>query len=153
MLFYYILIFISIIILIFAFINIYKSSKIEKNIENYVYITTTKAGYFIGSVLFALALLVIVAFQAMPYNFDIRIFSIELFFGSVFLLSLSHLIYYMSAKKKLKDVKEFFKSFEADINNKCHMLMLKHILSKEKDIGKIKDIFKRNKHLCEEKKD
>jgi len=27
--------------------------------------------------------------------------------------------------------------------------MLKHIFSKEKDIEKIKDIFKKNKHLCE----
>lgn len=153
MLFYYILIFISILILIFSFINIYKSTKIEKNINNYIYVATTSKAYFLGAVIFSLALLVIVAIQAMPYNFDIRIFSIELFFGSIFLLSLSHFIYHLSAKKALNDAKEFFKKFGADINNKCHMLMLKHILSKETNIEKIKEIFKNNKHLCEEKKD
>ena len=148
MLFYYILIFLSVVILIFAFLNIYKSSKIEKNIHNYVYITTTSKSYFIGSVIFSLGLLIIVAIQAMPYNFDVRIFSIELFFGSIFLLSLSQLIYYLSSKKKLNDIEEFFKEFEADINNKCHMLMIKHILSKENDLEKVKKIFKQNKHLC-----
>ena len=152
MLFYYTLIFISLIILIIAFFNVYKASKIEKNIHNYVYIATTSKAYFVGAVIFSLSLLVIVAIQAMPYNFDLRIFSIELFFGSVFILSFSQLIYYLTAQKKLSDVKEFFKKFEADIHNKCHMLMIKHILSKEKDIEKIKEIFKTNRHLCEEKK-
>ncbi len=151
MLFYYILIGISIVILVFAFLNIYNARKIEKNIQNYVYIATTSSYYFIGAVLFSLAMLVIVAFQAMPYNFDIRIFSIELFFGSIFLLSLSHFIYHITAKKVLNDAKDFFKKFGADINNKCHMLMLKHILSKETNLEKIKEIFKNNKHLCEEK--
>ncbi len=151
MLIYYGLILISIVIIAFAFANIINSKKIEKNIHNYIYIATTSKGYFVGAVIFSLAMLIIVAFQAMPYNFDIRVFSIELFFGSIFLLSLSHLIYYLSAKKKLSDYKEFFKEFEADINNKCHLLMIKHILSQESDIEKIKDIFKRNKHLCEKK--
>ena len=145
---YYILIGISLIILGFAFFNIYKSKKIEENIHNYIYIATTSKSYFFGSVIFSLALLIIVAIQAMPYNFDIRIFSIELFFGSIFLLSLSHLLYYLSMKKKLKDYKYFFKKFGADINNKCHMLMLKHIISKETDLEKIIKIFKNNKHLC-----
>ncbi len=153
MLFYYGLIFISIIILFFAFLNIYKSSKIEKNIDNYVYLATTSKSYFIGAVIFSLAMLIIVAFQAMPYAFDFRIFSIELFFGSVFLLALSQLIYFLNTKKKLNDIEEFFKKFEADFKNKCHMLMIKHILSKEKDLEKIKEVFKRNKHLCEGKKD
>ena len=151
MLIYYGLILISIIIIIFAFVNIVNSKKIEKNIHNYIYVATTSRGYFVGAVIFSLAMLIIVAFQAMPYNFDIRVFSIELFFGSIFLLALSHLIYYSSAKKKLNDYKEFFKYFEADINNKCHLLMIKHILSKETNFEKVKDIFKRNKHLCEKK--
>jgi len=149
MILYYGLIILSIIILIFSFLNFYNAKNIEKNPQNYIYIAATKKGYFIGAVIFSLALLVIVAFQAMPYNLDIRILSIELFFGSVFLLSLSHLVYYLSAKKRLSDIKEFFKKFEADIENNCHILMLKHIFSKEKDIEKVKDIFKRNKHLCE----
>ena len=148
MLFYYILIFISIVIVITAFLNIYKSTKIEKNINNYIYVATTSKAYFLGAVIFSLALLVIVAIQAMPYNFDIRIFSIELFFSSIFLLALSHLIYFLSAKKKLNDIEEFFKEFEADIKNKCHMLMIKHILSKETNLEKVKKIFKENKHLC-----
>ena len=145
---YYILIGISLIILSFSFFNIYKATKIEKTIENYIYIATTSKGYFIGSIIFSLALFIVVSLQAMPYNFDIRILSIELFFLSIFMLSLSHLIYYLTAKRKLKDYKEFFKEFEADVNNKCHMLMIKHILSKEKDLKKIKNIFKNNKHLC-----
>jgi len=99
MILYYGLIALSIIILIFSFLNFHNAKNIEKNLENYIYIATTKKGYFIGAVIFSLALLVIVAFQTMPYNFDIRILSIELFFGSVFLLSLSHLVYYLSAKK------------------------------------------------------
>ena len=152
MLFYYGLIIVSIIIIIFAFINLKNTKKIEKNIQNYIYVATTSKGYFIGAVLFSLAMLIIVAIQAMPYNFDLRIFSIELFFGSVFLLSLSHLIYYLSAKKKLSDVDDFFKDFGADIKNKCHLLMIKHILSKKSDLNEIKEIFKINKHLCENKK-
>ena len=151
MLFYYGLILVSIIILIIAFFNIYKSTKIEKNIHNYIYLATTSKSYFVGAVIFSLALFIIVAFQAMPYTFDFRILSIELFFGSIFLLAISQLIYHLNAQKKLSDIEEYFKEFEADIKNKCHMLMIKHILSKEKDLEKIKDIFKRNKHLCEEK--
>ena len=147
---YYALIFISIIILIIAFLNLYKSTKIKKNIHNYVYVATTSKSYFIGAVIFSLALLIIVAIQSMPYNFDMRIFSIELFFSSLFLLALSQLIYFLNAKKKLNDIEEFFKEFEANIKNKCHMLMLKHILSKETNIEKVKKIFKQNKHLCDQ---
>jgi len=125
------------------------SRKIEKNIDNYIYIATTKAGYFIGAVLFSLALLVIMAFQAMPYEFNFKIFSILLFFFSLFLLSLSHLIYYIASKKKLSDFKEYFKKFDIDLKNNCHLLMLKHIVSKEKNEEKIKKIFNLNKHLCD----
>ena len=124
------------------------SRKIEKNLENYIYVATTRGGYFIGAVVFSLALFVVMAYQAMPYEFNLKIFSILLFFFSLFLLSLSHLVYYLSAKRKLNDKEEFFKKFNADIKNICHILMLKHILTKEKDEEKIKEIFEMNKHLC-----
>ncbi len=91
------------------------------------------------------------AFQAMPYEFNFKIFSILLFFLSIFILSLSHLIYHISAKKKLSDYEEYFKKFGVDLKNTCQLLMLKHILSKEKDEEKIKEIFKLNKHLCDKK--
>ena len=91
------------------------------------------------------------AFQAMPYEFNFKIFSILLFFLSIFILSLSHLIYYISAKKRLNDFEEFFKKFDIDLKNTCHLLMLKHIISKEKNEEKIKEIFKMNKHLCDKK--
>lgn len=146
---YYALLAVSIIITIFAIANLISSRKIEKNIDNYIYIATTKGGYFIGAVLFSLALFVVMAFQAMPYVFNFKIFSILLFFFSIFLLSLSHLVYYLVSKKKLSDYKEFFKKFEVDLKNNCHLLMLKHIISKEKDEKKIKEIFLMNKHLCD----
>jgi hypothetical protein len=145
---YDLLIFTSIIIITISFYNLYKTTKIEKNFDNYLFIITSEKGYYIGAVLFSLAMFVIAAFQAMPYGMDKRIFSIVLFFLSIFLLSLSHLIYYYTAKKKLKDYKKFFKQFEIDLNNKCQKLMLKHIYSKEKDLKKIKEIFKLNKDLC-----
>jgi len=119
--------------------------------NNYLFAITSQRGYYIGAVLFSLALMAITAFQAMPFITDIRILSIIFFFFSIFLLSLSHLIYHNAVIKKCTDVEEFFKDFEIDLNNKCEKLMLKHIYSKEKDLEKIKDIFKRNKHLCKEK--
>jgi len=149
---YYTLIAVSIIITAFAIYNLVKISKIEKNMNNYLFAITSERGYYIGAVLFSLALMVITAFQAVPYVFDIRVFSIVFFFFSMFLLSLSHLIYHNAVIKKCSDYKEFFKSFEINFDNKCEKLMLKHIYSKEKDIEKMKDIFKRNRHLCKEKK-
>ena len=145
---YYLLLFTSILITAFAVYNFFKISKIEKNINNYLFILTSERGYYIGAVLFSLALMVISAFQAMPFVFDIKVFSIVFFFFSIFLLSLSHLLYYNAVIKKCSDVKEFFKDFEIDFTNKCEKMMLKYIYSKEKDIEKMKDIFKRNKHLC-----
>lgn len=149
---YYTLIAVSIIITAFAIYNLVKISKIEKNMNNYLFAITSERGYYIGAVLFSLALMVITAFQAIPYVFDIRVFSIVFFFFSMFLLSLSHLIYHNAVIKKCSDYKEFFKDFEINFDNKCEKLMLKHIYSKEKDIEKMKDIFKRNRHLCKEKK-
>ncbi|AZV46718.1 adenylate kinase [Nautilia sp. PV-1] len=149
---YYTLIAVSIIITAFAIYNLVKISKIEKNMNNYLFAITSERGYYIGAVLFSLALMVITAFQAVPYVFDIRVFSIVFFFFSMFLLSLSHLIYHNAVIKKCSDYKEFFKDFEINFDNKCEKLMLKHIYSKEKDIEKMKDIFKRNRHLCKEKK-
>jgi predicted membrane channel-forming protein YqfA (hemolysin III family) len=141
----------SVIITIIAIYNLSKISKIEKNMNNYLFAITSQRGYYVGAVLFSLALMAITAFQAMPFITDIRILSIIFFFFSIFLLSLSHLIYHNAVIKKCIDVEEFFKDFEIDLNNKCEKLMLKHIFSKEKEIEKIKDIFKRNKHLCKEK--
>jgi magnesium-transporting ATPase (P-type) len=151
MILYYGLIFVGVVLTVMAVYNFYASSKIEKNMDNYLFIVTSQKGYFLGTTLFALAILVIVAYQASGYIFDIKIFSIVFFFGSLFLLALSHLIYYITAEKKLNDYKDFFKEFEIDLSNKCEKLMLKHIYSKEKDLNKVKDIFKRNKHLCKEK--
>ncbi len=90
-------------------------------------------------------------FQAIPYEFNAKIFSLLLFFGSVFLLSLSQLIYYLNAKRKLNDLEDFLKKFGIDVKNNCELLMLKHILSKEKDEKRIKEIFELNKHLCNKK--
>ena len=151
MILYYGLIFVGVVLTVMAVYNFYASSKIEKNMDNYLFIVTSQKGYFLGTTLFALAILVIVAYQASGYIFDIKIFSIVFFFGSLFLLALSHLIYYITAEKKLNDYKDFFKEFEIDLSNNCEKLMLKHIYSKEKDLNKVKDIFKRNKHLCKEK--
>jgi len=147
---YFLLIFVSIVITAFAVYNFFKASKVEKNFDNYLFLITTERGYYVGTVLFSLALMTIAAFQAMPFVFDLRVFSIIFFFFSVFLLSLSHLVYHNSIKKKCSDYKKFFKEFEIDLNNKCQRLMLKHIYDKEKDLTKVKDIFKRNKHLCKE---
>jgi len=145
---YYGLLIISVIITAIAVKNFFSASKIEKNMDNYLFIVTSSKAYYIGSTLFALALLVITALQAMPYTFDIRVFSIVMFFGSIFLLSLSHLVYFMTAKKKLSDFEEFFKQFGINLENKCEKLMLKHIYSKEKDLKKVKEIFEMNKDLC-----
>jgi len=149
---YYALIAVSIIITAIAVKNFFLTKNIEKSMENYLFIITSSKAYYIGATLFALALLIITAYQAMPFGFDIRILSIVLFFGSIFLLSLSHLIYYLVTEKKLSDFKEFFKEFEIDLNNRCEKLMLKHIYSKEKDLKKVKEVFLRNRHLCKEKK-
>ena len=148
---FYLLITISIIIILITIYNLTKISKIKKNMNNYLFAITSQRSYYIGAVLFSLALMAITAFQAMPFITDIRVLSIVFFFFSIFLLSLSHLIYHNAVIKKCTDVEEFFKDFEIDLNNKCEKLMLKHIYSKEKEIEKIKDIFKRNKHLCKEK--
>jgi hypothetical protein len=149
---YYALIAVSIIITAIAVKNFFLIKNIEKSMENYLFIITSSKAYYIGATLFALALLVIAAYQAMPFGFDIRILSIVLFFGSIFLLSLSHLIYYLVTEKKLSDFKEFFKEFEINLNNRCEKLMLKHIYSKEKDLKRVKEIFLKNRHLCKEKK-
>ncbi|MEO1928627.1 MAG: adenylate kinase [Nautiliaceae bacterium] len=147
---YYIILLISLSIISITLYNFFKASKVEKNFDNYLFLITTERGYYIGTVLFSLSLMTIAAFQAMPFVFDLRVFSIIFFFFSVFLLSLSHLVYHNSIKKKCSDYKEFFKEFEIDLNNKCQRLMLKHIHDKEKDLNKVKEIFKRNKHLCKE---
>jgi predicted membrane channel-forming protein YqfA (hemolysin III family) len=151
MILYYILLGTSIIITLFAIYNFFKISKIEKNMNNYLFAITSERGYYVGAVIFSFALMSISAFQAMPYVLDMRVFSIVFFFFSIFLLSLSHLVYHNAVVKKCKDYKEFFKDFEIDFNNKCEKLMLKYIYSKEKDREKMKDIFKRNRHLCKEK--
>ncbi|MEO1923978.1 MAG: adenylate kinase [Nautiliaceae bacterium] len=151
MILYYGLIAVGIILVVLAVYNFYSISKIEKNMDNYLFIITSNKSYFIGTTLFSLALLIIIAYQANGYIFDIKIFSIVFFFGSLFLLALSHLIYYMQAKKKLSDYEKFFKEFELDLNNNCEKLMLKYIYSKEKDLKKAKKIFKMNKKLCKKK--
>jgi len=148
MTFYYLLLFTSIVITLFGIYNFIKISKIEKSIDNYLFVITSERGYYVGAVLFSLALMVISAFQAMPFVFNMKVFSIVFFFFSLFLLSLSHLLYYNAVIKKCSDYKEFFKDFEINLNDKCEKLMLKYIYSKEKNIEKIKDIFKRNRHLC-----
>ncbi|WP_456471093.1 adenylate kinase [Caminibacter sp.] len=151
MILYYGMIFVGIILTLMAVYNLYSATKIEKNMDNYLFIITSQKSYFIGTTLFALAILIIISYQANGYIFDIKVFSIVFFFGSLFFLALSHLIYYMQAKKKLSDYKEFFKEFDIDLNNNCQKLMLKHIYSKEKDLKKVKKIFKMNKKLCEKK--
>ncbi|NPA87662.1 MAG: adenylate kinase [Epsilonproteobacteria bacterium] len=149
---YYILLLTSIVITAFAVYNFLKISKIEKNMNNYLFAITSERGYYVGAVLFSLALMAISAFQAMPFVFDMRVFSIVFFFFSIFLLSLSHLVYHNAVIKKCSDYKEFFKDFEIDFSNKCEKLMLKYIYSKEKEIEKMKHIFKKNRHLCKEQK-
>ena len=134
---FYSLILISIIIIGFAIYNIIRIKKIKKTFDNYIFAITSEKGYYIGAVLFSLALLAITAYQAMPFISDIRILSIISFFFSIFLLSLSHLIYYKMVLSKCNDYKEFFKDFEIDLKNKCEKMMLKHIYSKENDINKI----------------
>lgn len=145
---YNLIILTSIIIILISFFNLYKATKIEKNFDNYLFIITSSKSYYVGAVIFSLAMFTIAAYQAMPYGVDKKIFSIILFFLSIFLLSFSHLIYFFTAKKKLKDYKEYFKQFKIDLSNNCEKLMLKHISSKEKDLKKIKEIFKMNKDLC-----
>ncbi|WP_457564379.1 adenylate kinase [Caminibacter sp.] len=151
MILYYGLILIGIVIVIISVVNFYNASKVKKNIDNYLFLITSSEAYFIGTTLFSLAILAVIAYQVSGYIFDIRIFSIVFFFGSLFLLSLSNYVYFLVVKKKHSDYKEFFKQFEIDLNNKCEKLMLKHIYEKEKDLEKIKKIFLANKHLCEKK--
>ena len=148
MIFYYFLIAIGVIITLFAIYNFINIKKIEKNFDNYLFLITSSKAYFFGATLFSLAILLIISYQVVDYIFDIKIFSIVFFFSSLFLLSLSHLIYYVTLKKKLKDYKDFFKNFEVDLDNRCEKLMLKHIYEKEKNIEKVKEVFKKNKHLC-----
>ncbi|WP_024788361.1 hypothetical protein [Lebetimonas sp. JH369] len=150
--FYDILILTSAVIVLMSFYNLYKAAKIEKNFDNYLFIITSQKSYYIGAVIFSLAMLIIATYQAVPYGTDKKIFSIILFFLAVFLLSLSHLVYYYRAKKKLSDYKDFFEKFEIDLNNNCEKLMLKHIYSKEKDLEKLREIFELNKNLCKDKK-
>ncbi|MEO1959297.1 MAG: adenylate kinase [Nautiliaceae bacterium] len=145
---YYGLILVGIILIIMAVYNFFSISKIDKTMDNYLFLITSSKGYFVGATLFSLAALAIIAYQVVGYVFDIRIFAIVFFFGALFLLSLSHLVFYLVAKKKLNDYKDFFKEFGVDLDNKCQKLMLKYIYQKEKDLQKVKEIFKRNKHLC-----
>jgi len=147
---YYALLAVSIVITAFAIYNLIKTSRIQKSTENYLFVITTQKGYYVGALLFSFALMAVSAFQAMPFVFDFRVFSIVFFFFSLFLLSLSHYIYYVSLSKKCSDYRDFFKEFEIDLENRCEKLMLKHIFSKEKDKEKAKEIFKRNRHLCRE---
>jgi uncharacterized membrane protein len=150
--FYDLLILTSVVIVFMSFYNLYKAAKIEKNFDNYLFIITSEKAYYIGAVIFSLAMLAIATYQAMPYGIDKKIFSIMFFFLAVFLLSLSHFVYYFTAKKRLNDYKEYFKHFGVNLNNKCEKLMLKYIYSKEKDLEKVKEIFKINKDLCKDKK-
>jgi len=150
MILYYLLLATSVIITSFAIYNFIKASKIEKNMNNYLFAITSQRAYYVGAVLFSLSLMSITAFQAMPFITDIRAMSIVFFFFSVFLLSLSHLVYHNSVMKKCGDYEEFFKEFEVDLKNNCEKLMLKHIYSKEKNKEKIKKIFKKNRHLCQD---
>ena len=145
------LIAVGVVIVLISLKNFYLSTKIEKNMDNYLFVITSSRGYYLGATLFSLALLAVVAFQAMPYVFDIRIFSIVFFFSSVFLLSLSHLVYHIAAGKKLSDFEEFFKQFGVNLSSRCEKLMLKHIYSKEKDLKKVKEIFEMNRELCKGK--
>jgi magnesium-transporting ATPase (P-type) len=152
MIFYYLLIATSIVITVIAVYNIFKISKIEKNMQNYLFIITSEKAYYVGAVLFSLALMAVTAYQAMAFISDVRILSIIFFFFSIFLLSLSHLIYYFAVNKKCADYKTFFKDFDIDFDNKCERLMLKYIFSKTQDIEEMKNIFQKNRHLCKEEK-
>ncbi|GAB6044844.1 hypothetical protein JCM11957_04420 [Caminibacter profundus] len=151
MILYYVLFFVGVIMIIMSIYNFYSSTKIEKNIDNYLFLITSPKAYFVGTTLFSTAILVIIAYQASEYEFNIKFFSIVFFFGSLFLLTLSHLVYYISVAKKLNDYEEFFKDFNIDLNNKCQKLMLKFIYSKEKNLDKVKKVFNMNKHLCDKK--
>ena len=79
MILYYSLLGTSIVITIFAIYNLTKLSKIEKNMNNYLFAITSQRGYYIGAVLFSLALMAISAFQAMPFITDIRVLNIVFF--------------------------------------------------------------------------
>ena len=141
---------INLVIIFFAFANFLKIKNIEKSFENYLFIITTQKSYFVVSMIASFLIFIIAFFQT--YNkLDFNVAIILLFFFSVFLLSLSHFIYYTKVFEVCKDYKEFFKDFEVDLNSKCEKLMLKHIYLKEKDLNKIKSIFKMNKGLCKEK--
>jgi len=146
-----ILLIVSLVIIFFAFANFLKIKNINKSFENYLFVITTQKSYFVVTMIAAFLIFIIAFFQT--YNkLDFNVAIILLFFFSVFLLSLSHFIYYNKVFKVCKDYKEFFKDFEVNLNNRCEKLMLKHIYSKEKDLNKIKSIFKMNKNICKEKK-
>jgi hypothetical protein len=151
MILYYILIVLGAVITVFAVMNLLKIKKIEKNLNNYIFALTYERNYYVGAILFSLALLAVASFQVISYLNDISVFSILFFFFSMFLLSLSHLIYHNAVIKKIDNIEEYFKDFGIDLNSKCEKLMLKYIYSKEKNEEKVKEIFKKNKHLCEEK--
>jgi hypothetical protein len=152
MIIYYLLLLVGVVMVLMAIYNVFSIRKIEKNMDNYLFLVTSPKAYYVGAVLFSLAMLAIVAFQSAAYVFDIRVFSIVFFFASLFFLALSQLVYYSVTEKKLSDYKEFFKQFEINLDNKCEKLMLKHIYSKEKDLEKVKKIFKMNKELCKDYK-
>ncbi len=151
MILYYILIVLGVAISIFAVVNLLNIKKIKKNMNNYIFALTYERSYYVGAVLFSLGLLAVASFQVISYLNDITVFSILFFFFSLFLLSLSHLIYHNAVIKKTDNIEEYFKDFGIDLNSKCEKLMLKYIYSKEKDEEKVKEIFKKNKHLCKEK--
>ncbi len=148
MILYYILIGVGVVLVTVSVYNFFTAAKVKKSIDNYLFLGTSSHAYFLGTTLFSLALLAIIAYQVSSYVFDIRVFSIVFFFSALFLFSLSGYVYFLSVKRKHKDYKEFFEKFGIDTNNKCEKLMLKHIYSKEKDLKKVKEIFERNRHLC-----
>ena len=144
-----ILVVINLIIIFFAFANFLKIKNIKKSFENYLFVITTQKSYFIVTMI-ASFLIFIIAFLQTYNKLDFNVAIILLFFFSVFLLSLSHFIYYNKVFEVCKDYKEFFKDFEINLDNKCEKLMLKYIYSKEKDLNKIKSIFKTNKEICKD---
>ncbi len=150
MFFYYLLILMGIALIVVGAYNLYSAKKMEKSMENYLLLITSSESYFLGTTLFSLAISAIITYQVADFTNDIRNFAIIFFFSSLFFFSLSTYIYYFTLKKLHKDYKEFFKQFDLDLNNKCEKLMLKHIYEKEKDLEKVKKIFKANKHLCKE---
>ena len=145
------LLIVNLAIIFFAFVNFIKIKNIKKSFGNYLFIITTQKSYFITTMITSFLIFIIAFFQT--YNkLDFNVAIILLFFFSIFLLSSSHFIYYSKVFEVCRDYKEFFKDFEIDLNNRCEKLMLKYIYSKEKDLNKIKSLFKMNKNICKEKK-